>query len=191
MWKVYTDIVGRMLTSLYSALYGASAAAGLAIWVAGEQFPVFSQYVESITGFGNHWFWVPLGLVVLHLFFKAIHDRNQKWEQELVERLTEIARGASVSATEKLSTQRADLERLRTLLAEEAHTGEYYLESYSWGRARGWAEKVRVILADNLKPELVEFWPPPPPVKQQEDFRSQLNQLRSLIVKLRPDDLRR
>ncbi len=190
MWKVYCDIGWRMIASLYNVLDCGLTLMGIAIW-ASRYNATFTQWLAEHAGIDQKWLWVPLVLAVLHLLFKAIHERNKQWADDLVDRVTLKASENSGIETARFEARRHDLELLRTRLNEQADETIYLYDPYRPEAAKRWAERVKVTLNGNVKPDVAMSWPSLSEMQEPGQLSYRLAYLRSLIVRLRLEDLKR
>jgi len=192
MWSIYRDIGWRMLVSLFNVLDGGPTLTSIAIWATSYN-PSFVKWIESNTGLSQKWLWIPLGCVVLHLLFKAIHERNKEWADALVAEVVAKATEASSAGSQKLLEQREHLSALRGLLSQQADEGDSLLmwDHYDPAQAKRWAERVGMIFKGSLGPDKANAWPTLAEMPEPGQLTSRIVFLRSLIVQLRIEDLKR
>jgi hypothetical protein len=190
MWKVYWDIFCRILQSLRTALYGIEAAVGVAIWAVGSYFPAMAAWIESVTGLEDRWLWVPLGLIVLHLVFKAVYDRNVEWEKAQNDRIESIGKNSDALAVAKFEAKRRDLEDLKHQLYKHLDAPPF-LDPFNLGAAQGWAAEATAILKTNVKDEIAKDLPSYLSFTGLSGLREWIAICRSITTGLRAEDLRR
>ncbi len=176
-----------MVTSLYSAIYGTEAVIGVIIWSARFN-PAFSSWIEENTGIEDRWLWVPLGLLVAHLFFKAMHEKNEKWSRDLIEECSQSNRSGN-SIDEKMRR----LEEVRSLLKSQSdrapENGVY--DPYTHAKGLAWLQEVEAMLEQLLiKNGRTRVYPHPAWASSYPHFLQSVTALRTVAANLRTEDLR-
>ncbi len=189
MRKVYFDIVCRMAGSLYSALYGAEALIGLGIWLAGAYSERFSAWIEQNTGLDDRWLLVPLGLVVLHLFFKALHERSEQWKRDLIEQCKQLAQSSQSSEIDHEKMRR--LEEVRELLKKQADDAPPDTRCEQSAVNQNWLRDTNEMLGQLLNPSIRTMLNQHPSwVNNYSHFMQSVVSLRTIAANLRIEDLR-